>query len=126
MTPNPESPTQERGAAISVRDLRVAYGGRQIVHGISFDVAAGETLVILGGSGSGKSTLLRTMVGLERPTSGEIWLGGKNLAVITPQELNDLRKIIGMSFQGAALFGSMTVGENVSLPLREHSPLDPS
>jgi len=126
MTPSSEAPTQARGSAISVRDLRVSYGEREILHGISFDVCAGETLVILGGSGSGKSTLLRTLVGLERPTSGEIWLGGKNMATITPKVLNDLRKTIGMSFQGSALFGSMTVGENVSLPLREHSPLDAS
>jgi phospholipid/cholesterol/gamma-HCH transport system ATP-binding protein len=126
MTPSSEAPTPDRGAAISVRDLRVAYGEREILHGISFDVRAGETLVILGGSGSGKSTLLRTLVGLERPTSGELWIGGKNLADISPKELDDLRKMIGMSFQGAALFGALTVGENVSLPLREHSPLDPS
>jgi len=126
MTPSQEAPTQDRGSAISVRNLRVAYGEREILHGISFEVLPGETLVILGGSGSGKSTLLRTMVGLERPTSGEIWLGGKNMATITAEELNDLRKTIGMSFQGSALFGSMTVGENVSLPLKEHSPLDDS
>ena len=126
MTPSQDSTTQGRAAAISVRNLRVSYGEREILHGISFEVLAGDTLVILGGSGSGKSTLLRTLVGLERPTSGEIWIGGKNLATVTPKELDDLRKTIGMSFQGAALFGSMTVGENVSLPLREHSPLDAS
>jgi len=64
-------------AMISVRNLRVSYGELEILHGISFDVMHGETLVILGGSGSGKSTLLRTLVGLERPSSGEIWLKGK-------------------------------------------------
>jgi phospholipid/cholesterol/gamma-HCH transport system ATP-binding protein len=111
---------------ISVRDLRVRYGEREILHGISFEVQPGETLVILGGSGSGKSTLLRTLVGLERVASGEVWIGGKNLATISADELDELRKTMGMSFQGGALFGSMTVGENVSLPLREHSPLDPS
>src|SRR5947208_12031020 len=77
----------------------------------------GETLVILGGSGSGKSTLLRTLVGLERPSSGEIWLRGKNLAAISSQEMDEIRKRIGMSFQGGALFGSMTVGETLVLPL---------
>ena len=111
---------------ISVRDLRVSYGEREILHGISFDVMAGETLVILGGSGSGKSTLLRTLVGLEKPTSGEIWLQGKNLAAISSGELYDIRKRIGMSCQGSALFGSMTVGENVALPLREHTRLEDS
>src|SRR5216117_4590242 len=86
----------------------------------------GETLVILGGSGSGKSTLLRTLVGLERPSSGEIWLKGKNIAAISAEEMDEIRKKIGMSFQGGALFGSMTVGENVALPLREHTKLEES
>jgi len=113
-------------AMISLRGLRVSYGEREILHGISFDVVHGETLVILGGSGSGKSTLLRTLVGLERPTSGEIWLKGKNIAAISAAEMDEIRKKIGMSFQGGALFGSMTVGENVALPLREHTKLEES
>ena len=113
-------------AMISLRDLRVNYGDREILHGISFDVLHGETLVILGGSGSGKSTLLRTLVGLEKPTSGEIWIKGKNIAALSESELDEIRKKIGMSFQGGALFGSMTVGENVALPLREHTKLEDS
>jgi phospholipid/cholesterol/gamma-HCH transport system ATP-binding protein len=113
-------------AMISLRNLRVSYGEREILHGIGFDVMRGETLVILGGSGSGKSTLLRTLVGLERPSSGEIWLKGKNIAAISSQEMDEIRKKIGMSFQGGALFGSMTVGENVALPLREHTKLEDS
>src|ERR1700682_6311237 len=113
-------------AMISLRNLRVSYGEREILHGISFDVMHGETLVILGGSGSGKSTLLRTLVGLERPSSGEIWLKGKNIAAISSREMDEIRKKIGMSFQGGALFGSMTVGENVALPLREHTKLEAS
>src|SRR3989440_6199688 len=113
-------------AMISLRNLRVSYGEREILHGISFDVMHGETLVILGGSGSGKSTLLRTLVGLERPSSGEIWLKGKNIAAISSREMDEIRKKIGMSFQGGALFGSMTVGENVALPLREHTKLEDS
>src|ERR1700747_3187994 len=111
---------------ISLRNLRVSYGEREILHGISFDVMRGETLVILGGSGSGKSTLLRTLVGLERPSSGEIWLKGKNIAAISTAEMDEIRKRIGMSFQGGALFGSMTVGENVALPLSEHTRLEDS
>ena len=111
---------------ISIRDLRVAYSGREILHGITFDVMKGETLVILGGSGSGKSTLLRTLVGLEKPTSGEVWMAGKNFAQISDEERDEIRKRIGMSFQGGALFGSMSVGENVSLPLREHTKLEES
>src|SRR6202790_5612934 len=111
---------------ISIRDLRVAYSGREILHGITFDVMKGETMVILGGSGSGKSTLLRTLVGLEKPTSGEVWMAGKNFAQISDAERDEIRKRIGMSFQGGALFGSMSVGENVSLPLREHTKLEES
>jgi phospholipid/cholesterol/gamma-HCH transport system ATP-binding protein len=111
---------------ISLRDVRVSYGEVEILHGISFDVKRGETLVILGGSGSGKSTLLRTLVGLEKPSSGEIWIKGKNIAAIPDAEMDEIRKKIGMSFQGGALFGSMTVGENVALPLREHTKLEDS
>jgi phospholipid/cholesterol/gamma-HCH transport system ATP-binding protein len=111
---------------ISLRDLRVSYGEVEILHGITFDVKRGETLVILGGSGSGKSTLLRTLVGLEKASSGEIWIKGKNIAAISDSEMDEIRKKIGMSFQGGALFGSMTVGENVALPLREHTKLEDS
>ena len=75
-----EHPTSGEGkAVISLRDLRVSYGEREILHGIQFDVQAGETLVILGGSGSGKSTLLRTLVGLEKPSSGQIWINGQDV-----------------------------------------------
>lgn len=112
--------------AIAVRDLRVRYGAREILHGVNFEVQAGETLVIMGGSGSGKSTLLRTLVGLELPSEGEIWIQGRNFAAMTGAERDVLRKKMGMSFQGGALFGSMTVGENVALPLREHTHLDES
>jgi len=111
---------------IAVRDLRVNYGEREVLHGISFDVLRNETMVILGGSGSGKSTLLRTLVGLEKPASGEVILRGINLAAASPAEMEEIRKKIGMSFQGGALFGSMTVGENVALPLREHTRLEDS
>ncbi len=119
---NPTSVAND--AMISIRDLRVSYGTREILHGISFDIRRDETMVILGGSGSGKSTLLRTLVGLEKATSGEIWIRGKNMASATAADKEELRKRLGMSFQGGALFGSMTVGENVALPLREHTALD--
>jgi phospholipid/cholesterol/gamma-HCH transport system ATP-binding protein len=114
------------GPAISVRNLRVKYGEREILHGISFEIPAGETLVILGGSGSGKSTLLRTLVGLEMPSSGEIWMRGKNFCAMSGAERDDLLKKLGMSFQSGALFGSMSVFDNVALPLREHTQLDES
>src|SRR5450432_4798791 len=80
---------------LSLRDLRVCYGEREILHGINFDVRRGETLVILGGSGSGKSTLLRTLVGLERPSSGQIWIKGKDIAKISQSEMDEIRKRIG-------------------------------
>jgi phospholipid/cholesterol/gamma-HCH transport system ATP-binding protein len=114
----------QKDVVISVRDLHVKYGEREILHGVSFDVQYGETVVLLGGSGSGKSTLLRTLVGLERPSSGHIWIKGSDIATIQPAELDEIRKKIGMSFQGGALFGSMTVGENVALPLKEHTKLE--
>lgn len=111
---------------ISVRDLHVKYGETEILHGVSFDVRRGETLVIMGGSGSGKSTLVRTLIGLEKPSSGHVLIKGKDVAAIGEAELDEVRKKIGMSFQGGALFGSMTVGENVGLPLREHTKLEDS
>jgi len=119
----PASPIEP---VLSLRNLRVSYGEREILHGISFDVVRGETLVILGGSGSGKSTLLRTLVGLEKPSAGEIWIKGRDLAKTSAAEMDEIRRKIGMSFQGGALFGSMTVGENVALPLREHTRLEDS
>jgi phospholipid/cholesterol/gamma-HCH transport system ATP-binding protein len=123
--PKDDSP-RAVGPAIAVKDLRVQYGDREILHGISFDVPPGETLVILGGSGSGKSTLLRTLVGLERPSGGEIRIRDKDFVALSETDRNELLKTMGMSFQQGALFGSMTVGENVALPLREHTKLDDS
>jgi phospholipid/cholesterol/gamma-HCH transport system ATP-binding protein len=117
---------QKPETMISIRDLRVAYGTREILHGVTFDVQRGETMVILGGSGCGKSTLLRTHVGLEKSSAGEIWLKGENIAAISHHEMDEIRKKVGMSFQGSALFGSLTVGENVALPLREHTQLEDS
>src|SRR5229473_332643 len=126
MTTDHILPVPHLEPVISLRDLRVSYGEREILHGISFDVRQGETLVILGGSGSGKSTLLRALVGLEQPSAGEISIKGRNLATTSAAEMDEIRKKIGMSFQGGALFGSMTVGENVALPLREHTKLEES
>ena len=85
-TPDRISLNATQEPALSIRNLHVAYGEREILHGITFDVPAGETVVILGGSGSGKSTLLRTLVGLEAPTSGEIIVRGKNLQKLSAEE----------------------------------------
>jgi phospholipid/cholesterol/gamma-HCH transport system ATP-binding protein len=111
---------------ISVRELRVRYGDREILHGSDFEIHHGETVVILGGSGSGKSTLLRTMVGLERPHSGEVLVKGVDIGKASTRQKAELRKKMGLSFQGGALIGSLTVGENIALPLLEHSTLAPS
>jgi phospholipid/cholesterol/gamma-HCH transport system ATP-binding protein len=124
--PKARSTRDSDDVAIAVRNLHVRYGTREILHGVNFEVPSGQTLVIMGGSGCGKSTLLRTLVGLERPSSGEIWIHGKNFAAMTGAERDELRKKMGMSFQSGALFGSMTVGENVALPLHEHTQLDDS
>ena len=118
--------TTDAVAAISIRNLLTQFGQREILKNISLDIRAGETFVILGGSGSGKSTLLRHIVGLEQPTRGQIWIKGKDITRLSEDEFNELRKKIGMAFQNSALFNSMTVGENVALPLQEHTDLEPS
>jgi len=111
-------------AAIEVQNLVAHYGTREILHGINMSVAQGEIMVLMGGSGSGKSTLLRHLLGLNRATSGSIKLLGQDITSITAAEMFALRRQMGVSFQGGALFNSMTVGENVALPLREHTQLD--
>src|SRR5258705_5918537 len=88
---------------LSLRNLRVSYGEREILHGISFDVVRGETLVILGGSGSGKSTLLRTLVGLEKPSAGEISVKSPDLAKTSAPEMDQIRREIGICLHGGAL-----------------------
>jgi phospholipid/cholesterol/gamma-HCH transport system ATP-binding protein len=109
--------------AIAVNGLRVAYGSREVLHGLTFDVRHGETVVVIGGSGSGKSTLLRTLVGLEKPSSGEVRIKGVDIAKARPREMDGVRKKIGLAFQGGALIGSLSVGENIALALREHTTL---
>jgi phospholipid/cholesterol/gamma-HCH transport system ATP-binding protein len=102
------------------------FGSREILKNINLEIRRGETFVILGGSGSGKSTLLRHIVGLELPTQGRIWINGRDITGIPEDEFNELRRKIGMAFQNSALFNSMTVGDNVALPLREHTKLEDS
>lgn len=110
--------------AIQVKNLVTHYDGRKILNDVSLDVNQGEIMVIMGGSGSGKSTLLRYMLGLEKPTSGSIELLGKDITKMTSNEIHQMMKKIGVSFQGGALFGSMSVAENIQLPLNEHTNLD--
>jgi phospholipid/cholesterol/gamma-HCH transport system ATP-binding protein len=111
---------------IAATDLRVRFGEREILHGLTFEVLQKETLVVLGGSGSGKSTLLRTLVGLERPSSGQVHIKGTDITTASTRAMDDIRKKIGLAFQGGALIGSLTVGENIALPLLEHTTLAPS
>ncbi len=118
--------SQPKDVVISIRDLHTHYDGRPILQGIELDVQRGETMVILGRSGCGKSTLLRHLVGLAAPTSGQIVIKGYDLASMPEDELVPVRRKLGMLFQSAALFNSMSVGENVALPLREHTELEKS
>ncbi len=108
---------------ISVQDLVVRYGENTVLHGVNLDIFPGETMVILGGSGSGKSTMLRHIEALARPTSGRIFIKGVDVTRASEKELVEIRRIMGISFQSAAMFNSMTVGDNVALPLREHTKL---
>lgn len=111
---------------IGVRDVVTHYGTREVLHKINLDIHKGETMVILGGSGSGKSTLIRHIVGLEKVTSGSITVLGQNVVGLSEREFSKIRKKVGMSFQGSALFNSLTIAENVALPLREHTELEDS
>jgi phospholipid/cholesterol/gamma-HCH transport system ATP-binding protein len=104
---------------ISVRNLTVGYGGNALLHNINFEVQSGEVFVILGGSGSGKSTLLKNLIGLCTPMEGEIWIEGINLATAEGEERRDLLRKFGVAYQNGALFGSMTLLENVRMPLDE-------
>lgn len=112
------------GYAIEVERLVTHYGPRKILDDVNFTARQGEIMVIMGGSGSGKSTLLRHLLGLHRPTSGSIKLLGQDITKLSSDQMFDLRKNMGVAFQGGALFNSMTVGDNVELPLREHTRLD--
>lgn len=112
--------------AIEVKELVTHYDSRQILKNISFSVPKGLITVILGGSGCGKSTLLKHMIGLLKPTGGHIFINNKDITIMDEEELNEIRKKIGILFQGAALLNSMTIAENVALPLREHTDLKES
>src|SRR5262249_19291051 len=110
--------------AVRVRDVTKSYGDVEVRRGVSLDVAHGETLCILGGSGGGKATLFRIMIGALEPTSGRVWIDGEELTACQGPELDKLRRRFGVMFQSGALLNSMTVAENVALPLRYHSALD--
>jgi phospholipid/cholesterol/gamma-HCH transport system ATP-binding protein len=111
---------------ISIRDLVVEYDGRRVLDGVTLDVEHGETMVLLGGSGSGKSTLLRHILGLERPRSGSLSVKGIDITRCSQAKLKLVRRSIGVAFQSAALFNSLSVEDNIALALREHTSLAPS
>ena len=106
---------------IQLKNVRKRFGDKDALKGITLTIEKGETIAIIGGSGSGKSTLLRLMIGLDRPTSGEIYIGGDNITAMTEDTLDRVRLRMGMVFQYSALFDSMSVGENVAFGLREHT-----
>ncbi len=110
---------------ISVRDLVKKFGKQTVLTGVNLDIKAGETVVIMGGSGCGKTTLLRLLIGSHQPTSGTISMLGQDIASLDDDGFNLLKKQFRILFQSGALFQSMTVGDNVALPLQEHTDLAP-
>lgn len=116
--------TASGDAVIAVSRLYAHYGDTAVLRDINFSVSSGEIMVIMGGSGSGKSTLLRHLLGLQPPTSGSVQVLGEDMVTASGGRLTDLRRKIGVAFQSGALFSSLTVGENIMLPLREHTRLD--
>ncbi len=111
--PNPAAPI------ISVRNVVNRFGAQTVHDGVSLDVLSGEVLGIVGGSGSGKSVLLRTMLGLHRPTAGEVLVEGRDVCHVSGKELLEVKRRYGVTFQHGALFSSLTVAQNIQLPMRE-------
>ncbi len=119
-----ENGNRNADVVIEVENLVTHYGDRKILNGITMDVRDGEIMVIMGGSGSGKSTLLRHLMALETKTSGTMRILGQDIDQLSSLEFLELRKKLGVAFQGGALFSSLTVGENAMLPLYEHTDLE--
>ena len=109
---------------IIVENLQGGYNGIPVIHGCDMEITQGEIVVIMGGSGSGKSTFLKHLIGLKEPMQGDVKLFGQSLYQASIYKRMDLLKGIGVAFQSGALMSSMTIAENVALPLREHTDLD--
>jgi phospholipid/cholesterol/gamma-HCH transport system ATP-binding protein len=115
---NPEQ--DRRVAVVAVENLHKSFGDHTVLNGISLRVSRGETLAVLGRSGTGKSVLLRLIIGLETPDSGSVCIHGQNIAGLALDRMGEIRKKMGFLFQHAALYDSLTVGENVAFPLVHH------
>ena len=106
---------------IRLEDITVAYDDRIILNHVNLDIHDGETLAVIGASGSGKSTTLRLIMGLQKPTSGRVYIDGEDITDYSEEKMDEVRRHMGMVFQYSALFDSMTVGENVAFGLRQHT-----
>ena len=115
----------EKKVIISVRDLVKSFDTRKVLDGVSLDIYQGETFVIMGGSGCGKSTLLRHMIGAIPPDSGQVYFDSKDIITLSADDKEKIKRRFGMCFQSAALLDYLNVSDNVSLPLKEHTALDP-
>lgn len=121
----PDKPL-DKTPLVRVQGVVSGFGDRTVLHGITLDVMRGDTMVVMGGSGCGKTTLLRHMTGTLGPDQGRVELFGQDLGALTHKGLNDLRRRFGVLYQSGALFSSMTVGQNVALPLVEHTRMNRS
>ncbi len=115
-----ETLLEQQESLVEVQNLHVRFGAQKVLRSINLKIPAGQTLVLLGESGCGKTVLMKSIIGLVKPTSGRIMFDGENLQELSDRELNYLRLRFGFVFQNAALFDSMTIGQNVSFPLRQH------
>jgi len=122
----PNGPRAAAGVHITVRDLTMAYGSFVVMHDLSFTVRRGDVFIIMGGSGCGKSTLLRHLIGLNEPAKGEIFYDAVNFTTTAPQGRQALLRRFGVLYQGGALWSSMTLAENVGIPLGEFTDLNPA
>lgn len=109
---------------VEVRDVSMTFGRQQVLRDINFTVPRGQTLAVIGESGCGKTVLMKALIGLLRPTKGEMYFDGQNLANLNDKQITELRTRYGFVFQNAALFDSMTIGQNIAFPLRQHSAID--
>ena len=119
----PNKSSEKETLPVQVRSLSKSFGEQKVLDGINLDVAKGETLSVLGRSGTGKSVLLKLIIGLHHPDSGSIRVQGQEVTGLQLKPLNDIRKKVGFLFQQAALYDSLTVGENVAFPLFRHSKM---